>query len=266
MTSGYVDIHCHILPGVDDGASTLPEALEMAAMASTDGIRTIIATPHASREYPPMPAEELLQRVASLQSEIDRLQISLKILPGADVQITETLPALVRQRRILTLADTGRYILLELPHDIYVPIDGLMAELSRDGVRSVLSHPERNHGIRIDLGLIESLAKRGCLIQVTAGSILGEFGRDAKTAALYMLKHRLVHFVATDAHSPRYRKPLLHAAHQCVSALTDSAYADQIFKHFPAALAEGKPIRVSPPPETPTRSLLARFFRSTAKT
>lgn len=266
MTTGYVDIHCHILPGIDDGAPTMADSLEMAAMASADGIGTIIATPHASHEYPPRPVEELFERIASLQAEIDRLQIPLRILPGADVQITESLPALVRQRKILTLADTGRYILLELPHDIYVPLDGLMAELKRNGTRSVLSHPERNRGIRTNLGLVEPLIERGCLMQVTAGSILGEFGRDSKAAALHMINHRQVHFVATDSHSPKHRKPLLHAAYQAVASMTEPAYADQIFKQFPAALAEGKPIRPgNTRPQAPHRSLLARIF-SSAKT
>ncbi len=259
MTSGYVDIHCHILPGIDDGASCLADSLEMAAMARADGISTIIATPHANHEYPPRPAEELLQRVASLQEEIDRVRVPLRILPGADVQITETLPASVRERRILTLADTGRYILVELPHDIYIPIEGLMGELKTLGIRLILSHPERNQGIQGNLGLVGSLIERGCLMQVTAGSILGEFGREPKAVALHMLKHRLVHFVATDAHSPRNRKPLLHEAYKSVAALTEQAYAEQIFKQFPTAVAQGKPIVVSRP-QKPTRSLFARLF------
>jgi protein-tyrosine phosphatase len=259
MTSGYVDIHCHILPDVDDGAPSLADALEMATMASADGIQTIIATPHANHEYPPRPAEELLQRVASLQAEIDRIGVPLRILPGADVQISESLAGHVQNRRILTLADTGRYILLEMPHDIYVPLDGLMSELKKAGVRSILSHPERNCGIRANLGLLEHLVERGCLLQVTAGSILGEFGREAKAAALHMLEHRLIHFVATDAHSPRYRKPLLREAYRCVAALSDEPYADQIFKQFPAAVAQGKSINVSRP-HTPTRSFFARLF------
>jgi protein-tyrosine phosphatase len=259
MTSGFVDIHCHILPGVDDGAPSLADSLEMAAMAYADGIGTIIATPHANHEYPPLSAEEYLQRVAGLQEEIDRIQIPLHILPGADVQIFESLATCVRERQILTLADTGSYILLELPHDIYVPIDGLMAELKTMGTRSILSHPERNCGIQANLDLLEPLVERGCLLQVTAGSILGEFGRVAQAVVLKILRHRLVHFVATDAHSPRYRKPLLRQAYQSVSALTEKSYADQIFKQFPAAVAKGRPI-VIPRPQKPTRSFLARIF------
>ena len=258
MTEGFVDIHCHILPGVDDGATSVADSLEMAAMAAADGIKTIIATPHANHMYPPLPPMDYLQRIASLQNEIERTKIPLRILPGADVQITESLAARVRNRQILTLADTGRYILLELPHDIYVPIEGLMAELKPIGVRSILSHPERNRGIQADLDLLGPLVEQGCLLQVTAGSILGEFGKEAKAAALRMFGRRLVHFVATDAHSPRIRKPLLGQAYQRVAALTDRSYADQIFKHFPGAVAEGKPIVISRP--RPGRSLLAQIF------
>lgn len=259
MTSGFVDIHCHILPGVDDGPPSLADSLEMAAMAYADGIRTIIATPHANYRYPPLPAKEYLQRIANLQEVIDRIQIPLRILPGADVQIVESLVERVRARQILSLADTGRYILLELPHDIYVPIDGLMTELKTIGTRSILSHPERNAGIQANLDLLEPLVERGCLLQVTAGSILGEFGREAQAVALQMLKHRLVHFVATDAHSPRYRKPLLRQAYRSVSALTEKSYADQIFKQFPTAVVEGRAITI-PQPQKLAHSLLARIF------
>jgi protein-tyrosine phosphatase len=261
MTLGFADIHCHILPNVDDGARSLTDALEMAEMASKDGIQTLAATPHASDEYPPLPAAELLQRVSNLQLEIDRLGIPLRIVPGADVHICESLAVQVQQRRVLTLADTGRYLLLELPHDIYIPIDGLLDDLQAMGTRVILTHPERNGSLQGRLDVLEPLVQRGCLIQVTAGSILGEFGRDPRTTALRLLKHRLVHFVATDAHSPTFRKPLLQEAYQVVCASTDERYADQIFKHFPATAIEGKPLTV-PPPRPLTRPLFARLFGS----
>lgn len=263
MNTGYVDIHCHILPGIDDGSPSLADSLDMARMASADGVATIIATPHADHEYPPRPALELVQRVADLQRAIDGIGVPLRILPGADVQIVESLCQRVQSREILTLADTGRYILLELPHDIYVPIEGLMADLQKIGVRSILSHPERNVGIQSNLKLLPALVQRGCLLQVTAGSILGEFGREPKLAALAMLRQRLVHFVASDAHSPRRRKPLLHDAWRAVTSSTDEAYADRIFKHLPAAVALGKPLPASasrPPARPANRSLLARIF------
>ncbi len=259
MVSGYVDIHCHILPGVDDGAASLSDALEMARMASADGVRIIVATPHASHEYPALPIPDVFERVRRLQEAIDGLRLPLTILPGADVHICESLAAQLKQRQVLTVADTGRYLLLELPHDIYIPFDQLLEELKSIGTRVILTHPERNRGIQADVSVLWHLVHHGCLMQVTAGSILGEFGRDVKAMTLRLLKHRLVHFVATDAHSPKHRKPLLHEAYRAVCALTDESYADKIFKQFPAAIVEGKPITI-PRPRALKTSLFARLF------
>lgn len=247
MQRRFVDIHCHILPELDDGAASLHDALEMAAMASADGTAIIVATPHADHRYEPLPADELLAKVDEFNSELARRSIPLCVLPGADVHIDASLPRKIQERQIMTLGDTGKYLLLELPHEIYVPFQELMFDLDAVGITTILSHPERNRGIQADPEVLWPLVDQGCLMQVTAGSLLGEFGSEARKLSLRMIEHRLIHFIASDAHSPRRRNPLLQEAWRMVAKLTDRDYADQLFEHNPRAVIEGQPITVAAP-------------------
>jgi protein-tyrosine phosphatase len=259
MKQGFIDIHCHLLPGLDDGAACMEDALEMAALAHGDGIEIVIATPHADHQYEALPFAVLESRIQELQTALDQAGNPLRVLPGADVHICESLARKVQDRQIMTLADTGRHLLLELPHEIFFPFDDLLLDLEAIGTQTILSHPERNKGIQADREVLWPLVERGCLMQITAGSILGEFGPTAETLSAEMLAHRLVHFVATDAHSPRKRKPLLSEAWKQVAAMTDQAYADQIFRFHPRAVVRGEPIAVAPP-RPQRKSFFARLF------
>lgn len=259
MKPALVDIHCHILPGIDDGASSLEDALAMAAMASADGIQITIATPHVDHFYLPRPRQELLDRIRDLGQAMRERSIPLQVLPGADVHIADSLPKRVGRGEILTLADTGRYILLEQPHDVYVPMGRLVQELQAVGVRPILSHPERNGAIQSDPEVLWELVGRGCLLQVTAGSLLGEFGPASQRSALVMLDHGLVHFVATDAHSPRHRPPLLSDAWQWLSDHAGPQAASRLCADFPHAVAQGQSIS-APDPLPRKKSFFARLF------
>ena len=260
MSNGFVDIHCHILPETDDGARDMQESLAMAAIAADDGVEIIVATPHADHTYPALPPGEVKTRIAALQTEIDRAGIQLKILPGADVHIDESLPQQVQDRQVTTLGDTQAYLLLELPHDIYIPFSGLIYDLETIGVQTILSHPERNGGIQADIEVLWGLVEQGCLMQVTAGSITGELGSQPQATAMRMLKHRLVHFVASDAHSSGHRKPVLSKAWRRVAQVCDGQYADLIFKDAPRQVIAGVPLEVPKPAPLAAKSLLARIL------
>jgi len=139
--AAYTDIHCHIVPGIDDGASDLEESLAMAAAASHDGARTVIATPHQLGGNAHVTASAIRAGVASLNGAIAAAGIELEVLPGADVRIEPELPKLLRRGEVLTLADRGKHVLLELPHEVYFPLETLLAALSKQGLTGILSHP-----------------------------------------------------------------------------------------------------------------------------
>lgn len=238
----FVDLHCHILPEMDDGACSWDAALAMARMAVADGITTLVVTPHQLGGFSANRGDAIRRQTDRLQQMLDDRGIDLTVLPGADVRIEPGMIAKIRKGDVLTLADRGRHVLLELPHEVYLPLDRLLGELKRAGLTGILSHPERNQGILARPGLVPSLVQAGCLIQITAASLLGGFGSRSRSLAEMLVKQGLVHFVSTDAHNTKSRPPLLSEAYDCVAALTSRATADQWFCHNPAAVADGQTV------------------------
>jgi protein-tyrosine phosphatase len=235
----FVDIHCHLLPGIDDGAEDVQEALGMARMAVTDGIGTVVVTPHQLGNYRHNGGALVRARTAELQRLLVEHQIPLRVLPGADVRIEVDMLALVRRGDVLTLADRRRHVLLELPHELYMPLEPLLAELRSARLVGILSHPERNLGLLEDPRPVRRLVDAGCLMQVTAGSLLGTFGEPIKKLAESLVAQGLVHFVSTDAHGLKSRRPVMHKAFECVAKLTDWERAIDLCCRFPALVAEG---------------------------
>lgn len=235
----FVDIHCHLLPGVDDGAIDLAASLAMAQMAVADGIETIVATPHQLGAFRRNSGDDIRRRAPDLQSHLDLAGIPLTVLPGADVRIEEDLVERLATGEVLTLGDHGRHVLLELPHELYFPLAGLLEALSRQGVVGILSHPERNAGLLRQRELLAPLVDAGCLMQVTAGSLMGTFGPRCQELAEWMLSEGLVHFVATDAHGPTARRPLMRRAYDRVCELTDVTTGRDLCCDFPGRVAAG---------------------------
>jgi protein-tyrosine phosphatase len=243
MTYSFVDIHCHLLPGIDDGAQSLDDALAMARLAVEDGTTTIVATPHQLGNFGHNRGDDIRRRVAELQQQLDAARIAIKLLPGADVRIEPGMVETVLRGDVLTLGDHRRHVLLELPHELYLPLGPVLDELSRRKMAGVLSHPERNQGILRQPSVMPALVDSGCLMQITAGSVCGTFGPNCQQFCEWMLAEGLVHFVATDAHGPRYRRPLMRRAFERVVELTDEATALELCSVNPAHGAAGRPVQ-----------------------
>jgi protein-tyrosine phosphatase len=240
LAEPFVDIHCHLLPGVDDGARSWDETREMAQMAVANGIRTIIATPHQGGTFAHISVETILARVAECQALLDEQGIGLRILPGADVRISEDLLKDILRGGAMTLADHRRHLLLDLPHERFVPMEPLVGDLAKAGIATVLSHPERNQGLLKKRELVERLVDQGCLMQVTSGSLLGTFGPKCQDLAVWMLSRGLVHFVATDAHGMHSRRPLLYRVYEKLVELVGREEALELCCRNPARVAAGE--------------------------
>lgn len=253
MTHSLVDIHCHLLPGIDDGAGSLQESLAMAQMAVDDGIGTIIATPHQLGNFADNQGDDIRRRIAELQAELDSAGIPLKVLPGADVRIEDGMIAGLRDGSVVSLGDHRKHVLLELPHELYMPLEPVLEQLARIRMTGILSHPERNQGILTRPELLEPLVDAGCLMQVTAGSLCGTFGRDCQQLAERMVADGLVHFVATDAHGVRSRRPLLSRAFERVGELAGEAAAMDLCCRNPGRVAAGEPVPGGRQKTTPRR-------------
>ncbi len=254
-TSAFVDIHCHLIPEIDDGSKSAAESLAMARMAAADGIRTIIATPHQLGNYASNSGAMIRQRAADLQAFLHSHQVDLQVLPGADVRIEENMFAGLRQGTVLSLGDQQKHVLLELPHEVYLPTLPIVDRLRNLGLTAILSHPERNQGILRQPHVVSELVQHGCLMQVTAASVLGTFGLPCQQFAEWMFSKDLVHFVATDAHGAKSRRPLLRRCYERVKELSGASTAAAVCCHHPQAVADGQEVEFGckPPPSQAVR-------------
>lgn len=241
LSEPMVDIHCHLLPGVDDGSPDWDTTLAMAEMAAADGIAVIASSPHQLGGSPVL-GDTIRALVEQAQTRLNERGIPLRILPGADVRIEPELVAGIRSGRVVTVADRRKHVLLELPHEVYIPLDRLLAQLESAGIVGILTHPERNQGIMRQPEVLAPLIRRGCLMQVTAGSLTGSFGPAIQRFTERLVEQRLVHFVSTDAHGTASRRPILSRALERVARIAGESEAIELCCRNPARVVTGEDI------------------------
>jgi len=238
----FVDIHCHLLPNIDDGAGSWEESLAMAQLAADDGVSTVVATPHQLGKYRANRGETIRVCCRQLQELLDQRGIGLRVLPGADVRIEPDIIRKIRAGEVVTLADHGRYVLLELPHELYFPLDRLLRGFRSAGLIGILSHPERNQGILGRPHVLEPLVDAGCLVQVTAGSLMGTFGPRIRSFAEWLILGGFVQFVATDAHGSKFRRPLMKRAFERVAEIAGDQAAIELCCGNPARVVANRTV------------------------
>lgn len=202
------DLHCHILPGVDDGATDWEESLEMAGIFVENGVKTIVATPHSYADILP---EQIQMLTVELNNRLAERDLPLTVVPGMEVHLDIDLPEQLRAGKILPIAE--RNVLLELPSNL-LPLytDDVVFRLMLEGYRVILAHPERNSQVIKNPELIFDWVSKGVLVQITSGSVLGKFGEQIQRTTKQLLKANLVHFIGSDAHGTTRRKPDLAEA------------------------------------------------------
>lgn len=253
MSISFVDIHCHILPGIDDGPRDWDESLAMARLAVADGTSTIVATPHQAGSFSQNRGPDIRLLATELQQRLDAAAIPLRVLPGGEIRIETGLADGLAREELLTLGDHRHHVLIELPFEIYLPLDSILEELAHQKLTAILAHPERNDGLCRRPELLAPLVDAGCLTQLTAGSLCGTFGPESKELAEWLLEMGLVHIVSSDGHGPRARRPLLRRAHERVEALVDRQTADDLCGHNPARVASGQSVRPGRRPQKQPR-------------
>jgi protein-tyrosine phosphatase len=232
-----IDTHCHILPGVDDGSPDIRTSLDMATIAVDDGIRTLVATPHI--DSPSLTALAVRQQVEAFNRRLTDEGIPLTVVPGGEV--ASFLPLRIMEAHSIN----GRgYILLEFPHS-HLPVHAgeTIRQIERDGFKVLIAHPERNPSvIRNPKVLAGLVAGTGALIQITANSLTGEFGPKIRACARYLLKKKLVHVIASDAHSAGFRRPVLSDALKVAEKMLGKDAASRLVSENPRAVIEGEMI------------------------
>jgi protein-tyrosine phosphatase len=242
-----VDIHCHCLPGLDDGPRTMAEAIDLCRALVDDGITTAIATPHQLGRFDAQhDGDSIRQAVQSLREALEAADVPLDVVPGADVRVDERILSFLDSGRILTLGDAGRYLLLELPHGAFIEIAPLIGRLVSRGLTPIISHPERNAFLPKRPEVVPSWLGQGALLQVTAASLLGDFGRAPEEAAWGWLGTGAASLVATDSHDTASRRPKLSAAIDAIAERLGNVAAYRTCIDSPARVLDGEPITASP--------------------
>ncbi len=245
MTQKMVDIHCHILPETDDGATSVEESVAMCRAAAADGIKTIIATPHMFDGVHTTPDSESIRR------RIDRVMAAadncVQIVPGGEVRYSYEIFQEAENPNTRIKLNGTSYMLLEFPFQSIPPnIEMTIFQILSLGITPVIAHPERNKRIQDNPKIIADLVERGAFSQVDAGSLTKSFGPESYQSAKKILEAGLAHFIATDAHHQDRRRPILSAAVAVAAELVGEDYARAMVEDNPEALVNDRAIPVQP--------------------
>jgi protein-tyrosine phosphatase len=241
-----VDIHCHCLPDIDDGPQTMDKSLSLCRALVEDGITAVIATPHQLGRYDlgggRNAAKAVRAGVAALEAALEAAKIPLAVHAGADVRVDERIPKLLADDEVLTLADGRRYVLLELPRDIFLDPTRLLRTLKTRGICGIISHPERNDFLAARPSRLQGFLQEGALLQVTAGSLCGDFGSTAERSAWEWVAAGWIDLVASDAHNLSKRPPRMSRAIDSIAQQLGEATALRCCVQNPLHVLRGEAV------------------------
>lgn len=234
-----IDLHCHLLPGIDDGARDMDEALELARRAVADGIQVSVVTPHVHLGRYDNDRGSIEPRVAAFRDALAQAGIPLRVFGAGEVRIGPEIQDLLAQEQLPFIGRLGahRVVLLEFPHGgLPVGAERFVRWMIAHKVRPLIAHPERNKELIAEPGKLRAYVDMGCLLQLTAGSVVGQFGDGAQAAAEYFLREEWVYAIATDAHDLEHRIPNLGAARDALVARGAAELARRLTLTNPARL------------------------------
>jgi len=233
-----IDLHCHILPGIDDGAPDLSISLDMAGASVADGVTDLACTPHILPGLYPNTGPQIRQATQQLQDALDQHGIPLRLVAGADNHIAPDFVAGLRSGHLLCLADS-RYVLVEPPHHVVPPrLEETFFGLLTAGYIPILTHPERLSWIESRYEVVARLGRMGVWMQITAGSLTGAFGKIARYWAERMLDEGRVHILATDAHDTKRRPPNLRRGRDLAAARVGEGEAEHLVATRPRGVLD----------------------------
>lgn len=258
-----IDLHNHILYGLDDGAKSLEDSMQMCRISYHDGIRTIVATPHILQGIYESDRSKILRKVRELNEAIKKFRVrgsefrvknldpitqlpnnsitELEILSGADVHFSSDILQRYKKEEIVTVNDQGKYLMVEFAFQgIPYQAEQVLFQLLSNGIIPIISHPERNMEIGHSPQRYAEMIRMGCLGQVTAMSLTGEFGPAIKESAEKLLSKRLIHIIASDAHSTDGRPPILSFAVKAAEKIVGEEEAQKMVTEYPEAVIEGR--------------------------
>jgi len=237
-----IDLHCHFLPGIDDGAQTLADGLALAQAAVADGIKYSVMTPHILPGRYENTRSTIEQAFRDFRFALRKARVALHIGMAAEVRLSPEIVALLSQNEVPFLGELDGYriILLEFPHTEITPgADKLIERLLKHKIRPLIAHPERNQDVMRDLSKIEPFVEMGCFLQITAGALLGHFGRAPQRRALQLLEFDVFKVLASDAHNLTGRRPALREGMEAAAKVVGAQAAHDLVNRNPRMIIRG---------------------------
>ena len=257
-----IDIHCHILPNVDDGSESLEESIEMAKIAESEGITRIVNTSHCHFDFKYKKGNELKLELEKFNQALKEENINIEVLLGNELYYTSDLIERFNELDFFSM-NNSKYILMEFsPINFPKNIEDVIYEIKIRGYIPIIAHAERYKQVQEDVNIVLDCIKEGALIQVNASSILGKNGEKAEDTSKKLLDNNMVHFVATDAHSSNRRRPLIKDSYNYILKNYGKEVAEKLFIENPTSVIENRDISIlNPTKYEEKRSFLKRLFR-----
>jgi protein-tyrosine phosphatase len=257
----FLDMHNHMLPGLDDGASDLEKSLCMARMAVEDGIDGVVCTPHWVLGKYENTRHIILTVLERLKQRLSEDDIPLALYPGAELRLDVSICERIRAGELLTLNDTGRFALIELPEDVLPQhLEEFLWDLKAKGISPIIGHPERNPVLLKDPMRVYDWVQMGILAQVTSASLIGLFGKRVQRFSALLLEHNLVHILATDAHGLSTRNPRLSEGFRVIKDMKGEKEAMAMASETPLHIIHGETVAPADPIPLKNSFPLKRFF------
>lgn len=243
VQANFTDIHCHCLPYIDDGPLTMGESLKLCEALTNEGVKSVVATPHQLGRFEGRnEATQVRKVVDDLNQSLKANEIPLKVLPGGEIRVDERICRLIENDEVMTLADSKKFILLELPFQTFINIELLLKELNSMGIRSIISHVEKIEPLVAQPDILYKWFEHSVYLQVTASSLLGDFGLKIQRAAWNFLSSRWVSFIATDSHDVNHRRPRIREAFDIIRMKLGESIARLVCIENPARVITGQNI------------------------
>ena len=257
-----IDIHCHILPNVDDGSESLEESIEMAKIAESEGITKIVNTSHCHFDFKYKKGNELKLELEKFNQALKEENINIEVLLGNELYYTSDLIERFDELDFFSM-NNSKYILMEFsPINFPKNIEDVIYEIKIRGYIPIIAHAERYKQVQEDVNIVLDCIKEGALIQVNASSILGKNEEKAEDTSKKLLDNNMVHFVATDAHSSNRRRPLIKDSYNYILKNYGKEVSEKLFIENPTAVIENRDISIlNPTKYEEKRSFLKRLFR-----
>ncbi|MBP3905931.1 MAG: hypothetical protein J6D47_03155 [Peptostreptococcaceae bacterium] len=257
-----IDIHCHILPNVDDGSESLEESIAMAKIAESEGITKIVNTSHCHFDFKYKKGNELKLELEKFNQALKEENINIEVLLGNELYYTSDLIERFDELDFFSM-NNSKYILMEFsPINFPKNIEDVIYEIKIRGYIPIIAHAERYKQVQEDVNIVLDCIKEGALIQVNASSILGKNGEKAEDTSKKLLDNNMVHFVATDAHSSNRRRPLIKDSYNYILKNYGKEVSEKLFIENPTAVIENRDISIlNPTKYEEKRSFLKRLFR-----